>query len=104
MKQAVILSLRLSDAGFGTPEERAAIHELENRFEALLAKSKAGELDGDEFGAGQCTIYLYGSDADALFAVLETELRGSPLSRGGSVLKRYGGARDPGAKEARLSL
>lgn len=103
-EHAVIVHLRLSDATFGTPAERTACHDLEHLLESLVANSGVGELDGDEFGGGECTIFLYGRDADALFAAIEGQLRASPLSRGGRALKRYGAASDPNAKEVQVSL
>jgi hypothetical protein len=39
-----------------------------------------------------------------LFAAIEPTLRGSPLSRGGYAIKRYGEPDDPDAKEVRVDL
>jgi len=103
-EHAVLVHLKLSDAALGTAPEREAIHDLEHRLEAAIATARVGELDGDEFGEGECTLFMYGPDADSLFAAIEQELRISPLSAGGWVIKRYGPASDPASAEVRLEL
>jgi hypothetical protein len=102
--QAVIVHLTLSSPGFGAHQEREAIHRLTDRLDAAIRAAGAGEFDGDEFGAGVCTLYMYGPDADALFAAVEPDLRGSPLAAGGHAVKRYGAATNPHAREVRVSL
>lgn len=103
-EHAVIVHLKLSNAAFGTKEEMDAIHALSDRLEAKILEARAGEFDGDEFGQGECTLYMYGPNADLLFAAVEDEIRASPLSRGGWVIKRYGSAEDKEAKETRINL
>jgi hypothetical protein len=103
-EQAVLVHLRLSDAGFGTREEMVSIHALSGRLEARIAAARVGEFDGDEFGQGECMLFMYGPNADALFEAVEPELRASPLSRGGWVIKRYGASDDDSAKEVRIDL
>ena len=63
-----------------------------------------GEFDGDEFGGGECTLYMYGPDADRLFGAVEEELRSSEHAGGGFAVKRYGAAGDPSAREIRVDL
>jgi len=101
---AVLVTLKLSDAAFGDAEERDAIHALSDRLDAAIRAAGAGEFDGDEFGDGVCTLYMYGPDADRLFDAISSELRGSPLTRGGSVTKRYGAASNPAARVERVAL
>ncbi len=103
-EQAVLVYFNLSDMGFGTEEEREAIRELSDRIEQEVEREGVGEFDGDEFGGGQCTLFMYGPDADALFAAIEQILRESPLTRGAHVIKRYGEVLDPGAKKVRVDL
>lgn len=100
----MIVHLELSDDEFGTREEREAIHRLTSELERAIESADAGEFDGDEFGAGACTLYMYGSDADRLFAAVESALRASPLARGGYAIKRYGEAADPSSREVRVEL
>lgn len=103
-EHAVIVHLKLSDSTFGASDERDSIHELTARMEQRIADAGYGEFDGDEFGGGECTLYMYGADADRLFAAVERELRASPHARGGFVIKRYGAAGDPSAREVRVDL
>jgi hypothetical protein len=104
MTHAVIIRLELSDRNFGTEAEREAIFELTDRMEAAISAADAGEFDGNEFGGGECTLYMYGSDADGLYGAVVAILQGSRLSRGGSVIKRYGDADDPHAREVKLPI
>lgn len=103
-EHAVLVRLKLSNAEFGDSHERQAIHALSDQLQSAIRRANAGEFDGDEFGDGTCTLYMYGPDADELFAAVEAELRGSRLTRGGHVIKRYGAATDPSAREARIDF
>jgi hypothetical protein len=103
-EHAVIVRLKLSDEGFGTSEEVEAIHELSDRLAETIEGNGVGEFDGDEFGGGECVLYMYGPDADALFAAIEPALRASPLARGARVVKRFGEAGDRKAKEVSIML
>jgi len=103
MDQAVIAHLRLSDTNFGTEDEHAAIFVLEERLEAAIIKANAGEFDGNEFGGGECTLFMYGPDADALYDAILPILQMNPQARGGYAIKRYGDVRDPNAREVRVA-
>lgn len=94
MAHCVRVVLKL--AGGGLPEEVAAIRRLENRMQALVRQHGTGEYDGDDFGDGRCTLYLYGPDADRLYQSICEPLVTSPMSFGGHVIKRYG---EPGEGE-----
>lgn len=103
-EHAVIAHLKLSDDAFGTSDESHAIHELSGQLARAIEAHGAGELDGDEFGDGECVLFMYGPDADALFAAVEPILRSSPLARGARVVKRYGDASDHHSKEVSVML
>ena len=103
-EHAVIAHLKLSDEGFGSDDETADIHELSDRLTEAIEDNNVGEFDGDEFGGGECVLYMYGPDADALFSAIEPVLRSSPLTKGGRVIKRYGEASDRDAKEVSILL
>jgi hypothetical protein len=62
---------------------------------------RVGEFDGNEFGGGRVTLYAYGPDADALFAVMARFLREHPL-RPASVTLRYGEPSDPQVRTAHV--
>lgn len=52
------LKLAKTEAGFGTPQEREAILDLRHRLEAALQENNLGEVDGDEFGDNECTLFI----------------------------------------------
>lgn len=104
MEHAVIVHLRLDDDGFGSEEKRASIHNLQDELAEAIANAEAGEFDGDEFGEGECVLYMYGPNADVLFDAINSILKTSPHAVGGFAIKRYGEASDPKAKEVKLPL
>jgi hypothetical protein len=103
LEQAVIVYLLLSGGQFGAPQERQSIQTLEDRLNQVVSDEGVGEFDGDEFGEGKCTLYLYGADAEKLFHAIEPLLKSSPVAAGGHAIKRFGAAVDPAAKEVRVS-
>ncbi len=103
-EHAVFVYLKLSDTGFGTEGERQAIHSLTHELETAISVQRAGEFDGDEFGGGVCTLYMYGPNADQLFAAVEPILRQSPLTTGAHAIKRYGPATAADAREVRVEF
>ena len=98
-EHAFIVTLNLSNGQYGTEDERDRIHQFSDQLNAAIESAKAGELDGDEFGEGICTLYMYGPDADTLFAAVDPLLRASSLVKGGKGVKRYGEASDPNARK-----
>jgi hypothetical protein len=97
----VLVHIPLTDQEFGNSAEREAIFALENQLLAAIQAAGAGEFDGNEFGDGQCTLYMYGNDADRLFGSIEAILRSSPLASRGNAIVRYG---PPGAGHKQVSL
>jgi len=71
--------------GYGTHAEREAIHRLTDRFDTLLAASGSGEFDGDEFGEGECTLFMYGVNPEAMYECISATLLESPIVSGGRV-------------------
>ena len=103
MEQAVIVHLRLSDGGFGSEEQREALFALQEEMMHAIKDAAAGEFDGDMFGEGECVLYMYGPEADRLFAAIEPLLKSCPLASGGYAIKRYGEAGDSDAREVRVA-
>ena len=99
-EHAVILSIRLGDEP-PTEEEQQRMFDLEDEISAAIESAGVGELDGDEWGSGSCTIFLYGPDADRLWDAIAPVLERHPFERGSSAVRRYG---PPGAREDRVSL
>ncbi len=77
---------------YGSPAERDAAHRFAGELSRVIAASGAGVFDGDEFGDSECGLFMYGLNADRLFAVVEPLLRNWPPMQGGFALKRYGAA------------
>ncbi len=74
---------------------------LEDKLEEALSGRGVGEYDGNEFGEGEVVLYLYGADAERLFAVIEGTLRSYPLCRNARVVIRGG---EPGAPQREFRL
>ncbi len=71
-------------------------------IDALDGKN-VGELDGHEIAidGSDGFLFLYGPDADALFAVIEPVLRKSPVMPGADATLRYG---DPDEADVKQKL
>jgi len=100
-EQAVLVTIDLTGDELGTGEEREAVSALGAALGAAVADAGAGEFDGDEFGGGEAVLYLYGPDAEALFAAIEPVLRADPLAGRIEVVRRAG---PPGSAEKRSPL
>jgi hypothetical protein len=88
----------------GSPDERARLVKLQDEVAAAVAAAKVGEFDGDEWGGGECVLYLYGPDADRLFAAVRPVIAKAAPRAGSFAIKRRGEAGDPNAAEERVSL
>ena len=65
---------------------------LEAKLEEAIAAGDAGEYDGNEVAASGSdgTLYMYGPDADALFAVVKPILASAVCIRNALATLRYG--------------
>ena len=77
------------------------VFELQRRLEAAISLAAAGEFDGNEVSAAGTDgfLYMYGPDADQLFAVIQPILESTSFMRGAEVTKRYGAAGGGGQEE-----
>jgi len=68
------------------------LYDLEDELEAILSEKDVGVLDGHEIAMDgrDGFLFLFGPDADALYAVIEPVLRASPVTQGGNATLRYG--------------
>jgi hypothetical protein len=99
-EQAVLVYLD----GSSLPDEVYEQNDLatiEDRIIAALAGKGLGEFDGNEIGPGGATLYLYGPEAERLFALIEPVLTAYPLCRNARVVIRKGG---PGAPQREILL
>ena len=75
----------------------APLGELEDRLIAAIDAAEVGEFDGNEVAVdgSHGFLYMYGPDADALFATVKPILESAEFMKGARVKVRYG----PAAKE-----
>ena len=68
------------------------IFDLEDKLERAINAARAGQFDGNEVAAdgSEGTLYMYGPDADRLFATVKPILESSSFMRGARVTLRYG--------------
>jgi len=74
---------------------------LEDKLAEVIESQALGEFDGNEIGPGEAVLYMYGPNAEALFAGIQETLRAYPLCRSARVVIRQG---PPGAPERELRL
>ena len=70
----------------------ARMHDAERRLQDAIAEKAAGELDGNEIATDGSDgfFYMYGADADLLFAAVKPVLESVDFLRGARVKLRYG--------------
>jgi hypothetical protein len=64
---------------------------LEDRLIEVIERDGLGEVDGTETGPTETALFMYGPDAERLFAGVERTLRDYPLCQGARVVIRRGG-------------
>lgn len=93
---------------FWTEDERTLdpLFALEDELIAALEGKNLGELDGDEIAmdGSDGSIFLYGPDADALFAAIQPVLKSSPVTQGGNATLRYGPHDQPNILEKYIEI
>jgi hypothetical protein len=87
--EAVILTVRLSDAQFGSDHERQRFLDLEDQITAAVEQAGIGSVDGHGFGDGTAELFMYGPDAEALFSAIEDLVRTFAPPPGSSALLQY---------------
>ena len=96
VEQALIATIRLSSGEMGAKEERDRIIALQHQLSDSIQNSSAGELDGDEWGGGTCTIYMYGPSAERLLSLALPILRQFHAPAGSYLIKRCGDSDEHG--------
>jgi len=84
----------------------APFFEFEKGFEAAIADSGLGDYDGNELAVdgSDGTMYIYGPDADKLFAFVKPRLLAAKILKNIRVTLRYGAVDDPHAREVHIGL
>jgi len=80
----VLVHLKLSNGYMGASGEAARLFDVEDAVEAALGDT--GEFDGNEVGGGFFTLYIYGSDAQAILKAIAPALK-NPLVLAGSYVE-----------------
>lgn len=101
LEQAVLIHLKLTDDEFGGDEETFNLYSFEDALELLVNEAHVGEMDGHEFGGGYAVFFLYGSDANKLYSVVEKRVLEQPALPGSYLTKRFGPI---GASQERIEL
>ncbi len=100
-QHALLVYLRLSDEQHGEHDEREDIFSLEDDMSRAIDAAHAGEFDGNEFGEGFCTLYMYGQSAARLWEAVAPVLKKFPVPAASYAIKRFG---EVGAPEERVEL
>jgi hypothetical protein len=84
----------------------APFFQFESRLEQAIAASGTGEYDGNELATdgSDGSLYMYGPNADKLFAVVKPLLESSTLLKHVVVTLRYGSAGDKNAREVEVRV
>jgi len=89
---------------FGTEQEQIKISALGKALDMVLESGHEGEFDGDEYGDGMATLYLYGPDAERLYAKISPFLARAELPAQSYALLRFGPPDDPNVKTRKIPL
>ena len=78
---------------------------LESQLESAINAARVGEYDGNEVAVdgSDGTLYMYGPDADKLFAAVRPVLEACSFMKGAAVKLRYGPPAD-GVRESTVQL
>jgi len=99
-EQAVLIYLKSS----GLPDEvyeKYDVATLEDRLRAVIEQDQLGEFDGDEIRETETVLFMYGPNAERLFAGIGPTLRSYPLCQEARVVIRPG---PPGTASRELQL
>lgn len=77
-------------------KDLSRLFSLEEKLEAAILAARAGDFDGDEVAedGSDGFLYMYGPDADRLYAAVKPVLEACDFMRGARVTIRYGGPDD----------
>lgn len=106
-----------ADSG-NSPNEAVSVHllsltsndalALEKRLDTRITRKAVGEYDETRWHAtvdiGEAQLLAYGPDADALWDAMKPIIQGSDPKPGSYVIKTYGDATKPSAKQVRVNL
>jgi hypothetical protein len=88
-RESFTVFIKLSDAEFGGASERDDVCKLEDALIEAIEENSAGEFDGNEFGGGFATLYMYGPSATKLEKAIMPVLTAFHLPAGSYAVKCY---------------
>jgi hypothetical protein len=99
-EQAVIVHFNYGN------KDWAPFFAFEEKLESAISAAGVGEYDGNELAAdgSDGTLFMYGPDADKLFAVVKPHLEAADLLKNIVVTIRYGAPEDASAREATVRI
>ena len=101
ISQSVIVYFRFSN------ENLEPIHTLERALIEAIVDAQVGVYDGHEvdlLDGDDAYLFMYGPDADRLFAIVQPLLEAASLMQGAEVTLRYGSSDNEAAEERRLRI
>lgn len=93
------IRFNLQNGDFGSLDEREQIHAFTDTLAESLADSGFGQYDGDEFGGGTCTLFMYGDDPEKVFKRILPLLAGVSFMRGAEAFFTAPGSTEPYKRE-----
>jgi hypothetical protein len=98
-KHSVVVAFK-----YGLPD-LTALRDAEGKIEQAILKAGVGEYDGDEIAVDLAdgSLYMYGPDADELYAAIRPVLEAVPFMKGATATLRYGGPAD-GARTTTIKV
>ena len=100
---AVIIEIKLQNEGLGDDGQHELVRQVAGEIERIVREAAVGEYDGDEFGGGSVTLYIYGPDADRISSAVRPALERLVAGRT-KITLRYGDADDPKAAEGHFAV
>jgi hypothetical protein len=79
----VRVHIPLHGGPLGSHEERDLIYALSDRVHAAVDPADAGDVDGNEFGGGECVMFVHGGDPARVWTLVEPVLRAAEFTHGG---------------------
>lgn len=91
-------SLILTTVGVAVTLEE--VFDLQDALTEAFARHSVGEVDGHEIAVdgSEALIYMYGPDAEAMFAVALPILKAHPATASSRAMLRFGEVADPNAR------
>lgn len=79
---------------------------FEKTLEDAITNASVGDYDGNALATdgSDGSMYMYGPDADALFAVVKPHLLAAKFMKNIRVTLRHGSVQDPNVRESRIQL